>query len=527
MGSNARGTKIGRSIATESPLLILTATMHADLRLKRLSRLPAAYRNLATSAAKGITEAVYTVCALAQTLPTIDALRLLPVFYVQFDPTQIPDVDEGISDQDRDAIERTFASMKGLLFLLMGDHLSEEVAIELWPRVWKWMEFLWTYPQLARATSSFRNKTERWTLHYLYGGVCVCFSHRPRVAAMMDATPGVWMLLTEHWVDLLRLVNDEVRDDALLTCVCENLECLTKNLDHGDNFQHIVDGAGGSLDDLASLTVEHTRMISRFLYSAINDVTGRRLLRDVLAFLLRATAVAPKFMSAVLNHGFIALVVEVYRRLAESTLLPAVLETQFFRALREMLGCPPGYTWVAQSIKAGLIPVLFSAGQRADVDQAHFKCLLGISLRNALVYYSVLSQLQSPLNAALTQPPPQPHVRPIFKAFVNLAADRLVVKQWYDSPAYVSRQACDNMECETISKRQDFRRCSGCLQTHYCSAECQAVDWKASGGGHRSRCHDLRSTPKEDPWAHEPTRLLLPTCTRALRLRACPWGHSS
>ncbi|KAJ7616583.1 hypothetical protein FB45DRAFT_1034904 [Roridomyces roridus] len=60
----------------------------------------------------------------------------------------------------------------------------------------------------------------------------------------------------------------------------------------------------------------------------------------------------------------------------------------------------------------------------------------------------------------------------------------------------VSMRACDNVECEEISSKKDFKTCSRCESVYYCGAYCQRMDWKR---GHRQTCASIRSYSLHHP----------------------------
>ncbi|KAJ6586020.1 hypothetical protein B0H19DRAFT_1111184 [Mycena capillaripes] len=66
-----------------------------------------------------------------------------------------------------------------------------------------------------------------------------------------------------------------------------------------------------------------------------------------------------------------------------------------------------------------------------------------------------------------------------------------------DRTQITARRACDNMECGVIRDKKEFRCCSACKSTYYCSNDCQRHDW---GEGHRQECDRLRSNRFRDPW---------------------------
>ncbi|KAF8207739.1 hypothetical protein K438DRAFT_1962003 [Mycena galopus ATCC 62051] len=68
--------------------------------------------------------------------------------------------------------------------------------------------------------------------------------------------------------------------------------------------------------------------------------------------------------------------------------------------------------------------------------------------------------------------------------FTTLASERLEIYHRAQHPERL--KACHNVDCGRIGYRAEFKRCSGCLNLHYCTIECQKVDW--IDGNHRTYC---------------------------------------
>ncbi|KAJ7611522.1 hypothetical protein DFH06DRAFT_1147534 [Mycena polygramma] len=77
------------------------------------------------------------------------ALCTLPAFYPQFHPAKIPDVDTGISEEGCTALKNAFIALQAMTWFVIGDGLPHPLAIEFWPEIWKWIEFIWMYPSLV------------------------------------------------------------------------------------------------------------------------------------------------------------------------------------------------------------------------------------------------------------------------------------------------------------------------------------------------------------------------------------------
>jgi hypothetical protein len=124
------------------------------------------------------------------------------------------------------------------------------------------------------------------------------------------------------------------------------------------------------------------------------------------------------------------------------------VQEAFFQLLGQMLDSP----WITEALKAGLLHTISKAGRKAGADHTEIKRLLRTTLPNAMVYHSALSQLQISLEDAAingTTRNLRPGMRAEYNRFLELASDRITLKNWYDSEEYVSRRACDNMDVRT------------------------------------------------------------------------------
>ncbi|KAJ6485397.1 hypothetical protein C8R47DRAFT_538169 [Mycena vitilis] len=125
--------------------------------------------------------------------------------------------------------------------------------------------------------------------------------------------------------------------------------------------------------------------------------------------------------------------------------------------------------------------------------------------------------------------------------FRELVDVRLKLLPDFESEGYVSRRACDNMECGIIQDKSSLRYCSGCRELSYCSRYCQRMDWHS---GHRESCvwllfrHTTHARPRSracssimiicssEPRSTRPSSLILLSSSRstvALAARRSRW----
>ncbi|KAJ7649503.1 hypothetical protein DFH06DRAFT_1300148 [Mycena polygramma] len=179
-----------------------------------------------------------------------------------------------------------------------------------------------------------------------------------------------------------------------------------------------------------------------------------------------------------------------------------------FGALVDNLACFPRHRWIAESLRAGLLPLAFSCGATRHLQRVggylHY-CLRDI-LPPSTVYHSVLTQLRKSLAVVRNRDAAAAFEDPVilehWAHFLELVEHRLQFVDQYSTSSLPSTRACDNLEasrncniicmfltsaqCAKIGEKRKFKRCSGCSLAYYCSQTCQTNDWRH--GVHRQCC---------------------------------------
>ncbi|KAF8140797.1 hypothetical protein K438DRAFT_698578 [Mycena galopus ATCC 62051] len=130
------------------------------------------------------------------------------------------------------------------------------------------------------------------------------------------------------------------------------------------------------------------------------------------------------------------------------------------------------------------------------------RTLLQQVLPRSLISHTVLSAIDRPVekDAVLLFPPPDPFRSPelfqLWDRFNKAALRNVRILQAYNQ-AVSTVLGCDNMKCEQIRKKNEFKRCSSCRALYYCSTACQALDWYEDG--HRDVCKHLRNLRLAEP----------------------------
>ncbi|KAJ7932046.1 hypothetical protein B0H13DRAFT_1857462 [Mycena leptocephala] len=365
--------------------------------------------------------------------PAISEPPLYAAFYANLDPTRIPTaLDDESSDEDLPAA--MVAAYISLTALKDTERVPTSVLPHLWPRAWEWMQFLYThYYHLQRYDSSLGDT--RLDLFFLV----MRFRMDPDTAKLVDSTAGVHTVVGMAW----RIIVERAHrgDDCGMPTLCAILRGYGTADDPAINARHmdeLIDGAGGSVDDLASLVVRYVNLsVAR---------TDRTLLalESVLSFLIEGRFHDPLWAPAFVSAGILKVLINAQRR-----------------------------HWTIKALKTGLLRAIISCDS-ALLHLPSAQWLLTTYLPSCTVHYNVLHQMHISLSEL------GPHTTPTVNwiRFVHLVEERTIFLGSFSAENRTSSKACDNIECGVIQERTNFRRCS---------RSCQRADWRS---GHRNVCQE-------------------------------------
>ncbi|KAJ7247148.1 hypothetical protein B0H12DRAFT_1072989 [Mycena haematopus] len=182
-------------------------------------------------------------------------ILFLPVFYAVLDPAQIPTpVDlEAFQPDTRASVARASLALQ-VIFDITDVVLKEyqepdDVGPTLWSRIWPWISFMHEHREYLGAASVFW-QTQGYTRFMLF--VVDIFDPQP-MRDIISAAPGFRVILTTTW-SLLPKSPRETYEGCLWY-----FWGIIGSLDFTDplHFAEMIEGAGGTLDDLASLMMRH------------------------------------------------------------------------------------------------------------------------------------------------------------------------------------------------------------------------------------------------------------------------------
>ncbi|KAJ7123093.1 hypothetical protein C8R44DRAFT_160883 [Mycena epipterygia] len=159
--------------------------------------------------------------------------------------------------------------------------------------------------------------------------------------------------------------------------------------------------------------------------------------------------------------------------------------------MSQTFASPSGYKQLPQALEGGLLAALVSAAKSPWADKVYRESLklLAFIVQPYTVYHSVLSKMNvALLDAAADERDGRFKSSKLCFEWTTLGEstkERLEALDYFRTRD-AEYKACDNDECGRIDEKADFKRCTGCLSSYYCSTACQARDWH--DGGHSQHC---------------------------------------
>ncbi|KAJ6454149.1 hypothetical protein C8R45DRAFT_1082833 [Mycena sanguinolenta] len=417
--------------------------MYSVVDIKNLQRLPASQRRVALVACgrgRSLRD-LQRVNTLMEEAPVGQRITFLPVFYNVLDPSQIP-TSEDLESLNSDATERmlcAFASLP-ILFGLTMDLDFDDLGYTLWARIWPWIYFFENYQEYFPASM----------------GLADMPIHRPSLLFIRRKVSFVY--------DLAHFIG-------------------SASLEEPRHFQEIIDGAGGTVGDLAFLA-------TTYLNAVLDQGLPRDLayhIRCLVRFILFSgcgdpeSALHPKFMETLSQHDFAGSAVVAINFLLEAPSSNDVLTA--CRETFELVELVAGRHLGAMSRAS----ILF--GPALD---GSLRYLLASTLPGSLLYYHVVAATEAALEDLTqiwsSQSPETTELLGDWVTFIALAERRIEIMRARDEFEYF--KACDNLDCGKIRRRTLYRRCSGCKSFYYYNRQCQIIDWRQ--GGHRNHCSSYR-----------------------------------
>ncbi|KAJ7827095.1 hypothetical protein B0H13DRAFT_1917808 [Mycena leptocephala] len=433
--------------------------MHPHLELDTfLNDMPPPIHDIAAAACKDNRrfQDMKLAAALFDTLDGPQKATFLPIFFHNLDPVRIPSPEQ-LELFDRPARDDVSCAVLSLhLFFNNSPHL--DLGVSVWPRIWSWVNYIhihWDHlPGIALPLDVIF-----YIDFFVFAGRFRCDS---RTCAFMSTTPGFRTLVAKAWTFLPAIV-----EPHRLVVVTTVLGFVLDDLNNRDSaqFEEIIEGAGGSLGDLAILVVKYIHSV----------VENQDLTSDVAAALINI------LLSFIRNTDLDPEGGE--ERQTTNTV------RECFRLLARILISSPGYMFLEEAIKSGMLRAIVMCATLPSATELHplSQILLMIVLMGLIPYHVVrkvgdsLNDLEDLVSAPNFQ---CSGLINDWEKFVRLVEDQVEVMAKMGER--ISMKACDNLQCTKIEAKSLFKRCAGCQVFCYCSQDCQLIDWR--NGGHRVAC---------------------------------------
>ncbi|KAJ6506166.1 hypothetical protein C8R47DRAFT_1101452 [Mycena vitilis] len=479
--------------------------MHDCVKLRNLAKIGGSLRPIAEAAAGGSAKDLLRLCSLIGTLAKTLAVLTLPASFANLDPAGIPDPDEldNLSTKSSERIRCADISLR--LVLHVVDVIPAAAYPEIWVRVWPWLDFLQTYCDNLPSFDAGNNLLPPNLVHHAHAAIIANLAYDAPTKNSIGSTSGVRRILAMAWKDLVEDLWGQPQYGGL-----ENANQLFHLLQprpgNRTDFDEISEAVGGGAADFASVLVNHVARatsqgppdprIGEFLSTAITALDGG-VGPSLIETAAQSFRLAPVLVTTILA---------LYGPLRGEAWNPVDM---CLVCLMKALKCSPGYPYVVQALRAGLLRCILvtgeSPGNRPRHPDAKSTSTLIMDLLNqiwpSLAHYKVLLQLKVSFpeaeELALSLPlTPNSSFSEHWRGFSSLVAARLRALENWEEESAPSFKGCANALCAKIDARRRFKTCSTCQRVDYCSTQCQATDWC---DGHKVMCKELQIYHSQRP----------------------------
>ncbi|KAJ7860701.1 hypothetical protein B0H14DRAFT_3863685 [Mycena olivaceomarginata] len=362
--------------------------------------------------------------------PHSDPALFLPVYYANLDPVGIPTA-AGLDSWTMhvSSINRALLSLQGTTQLWMaGFRWPDGLLSELWPRIWSWVHFLDVYNETIRAFIPL-SQVDAYSLYMR--SIVEVLTNSP-VVPLASLPSRMRVLAGRAWRITLPPIpgrNTMAHSDVV--------HFLGNDTESGrpSNFREYLEGVG-TVNDFAKLIIRH-------IAHAMPDETPLFLffqLSGMLRMLVEHNNHSGPLHKALLDHGIVKALMNVACHYATSdaedtVAVVAMCFTLLQRAFDAFPSYParPGTHW-----NYCLRPLLKTVLPRSMVSYRVVRALSRCRTDEERLL-PVLDFQYGALSA-------------LWESFNMLATGMVSTLQAYDSGAYQSIRACDNMECGRLSE---------------------------------------------------------------------------
>lgn len=382
-------------------------------------------------------------------MDTIDEDKLgdlLPVHYLVLDPARIPTA-EYLESCSPDMIRTVDVALLSLQAVFdMG--IASNTAVDLWPRVWAWVEFLQMFRQFLGAF-----KLDIPSEDDLYDGFLtftryMCDS--PQRAALVLSAPGFPATAVRAWAYFVAS-HDVPRQTDVFRVVLPLLADPTV-------ADEIIEGAGGSIDDLAQLVMRQLSFVSADRdagLSAQNVTLLEHLLTIVVSVAIIPNpriGVSQPLWNALISRGFVKALIIATSALGHTATPDAdIIIEKCLVFLTSILATKEGYRVLRLAVQDGLLGAIVACRKR-DIPLPGYAALTSLLtqlLAPATVYCYLLFDLSKAYFAVENDVAADESCRPEFleawTRFSQILLQRFAVLQASNSEEHILYGSCDNV----------------------------------------------------------------------------------
>nr|GAT46935.1 predicted protein [Mycena chlorophos] len=495
------------------------ATLHPALRLSGLQSLPLKIRLDAQAACRidGPSAKAVSARQAFANLGSRYAPAILPLIFHLLDPKRVPiqallDDAEPLDAATCNGLSTCIAAMDTLFRMSSIPPGSGE---PLWARVYPWFSAIYTHwPEIHRQLGM----SERPLVFRLF----VCFLGRNS----SDGTPAEYILTTPGIAEVLFGIRArhfaEERHRTIRRTLLLDFSNHIMPLVPSDKqiLEQMVVGAGGSIEDLAKLIVEHLETVLTDEELDLSDDAFVHLILTALGLILHGdfgTLPGPskldeidwmvlpvgELVDALLDEaGFLEIFMKCIQEVS-GTLVADTFSTlaDCWLLVHRILISSQGDISPLKIMHAGVLPAFMVTARldrdprAATVDLAPRldRVLQGLEL--SCLYRSNAHGLSAAMTSAETKYSAQNAAFKRSSTYARWVAlqERAHERQTALDHTYArmsgfaaQHKICDNVQCHEMQERRQLKKCTGCEAVSYCSKICQRVDW--TSGGHRTAC---------------------------------------
>ncbi|KAJ7657304.1 hypothetical protein DFH06DRAFT_1473282 [Mycena polygramma] len=477
--------------------------MHESLSLASLSQLPSYLRARANAAADGSSADLSFLLRLFPKATDPRLALLTPLLYIHLDPSRIPTpaaLDSILCDPGRQPelcqIVGACVALRAVSQLMEVQRLPPLAYTDLWPRIYRWITFIHAYLEVIPTEYSL----DTAAAYRASALVILTLDQYKDTKVTVNDAAGLRRILAEYWAKIVRkVITTDVDLSAIVIFIFDS-----DKIEEADTCTEILDGIGGSEEDLAYLLVQQ---INNTAASPMTDSTSMAMyaIIQVLGKRIRHETNTGSLCAGMLIHGGVKAVMDAIVFMEKARYgRTEILGEGVYLLVLFLVGnfeSDAGAFWVSQALSAGLLSLIVSMGRARQTEKSELwitysllQRLLKKILPEHFGRYENMVQIKEDLPAALSITSTPPFARcliyPFWTEFADLVRERLGALDLFVERRGTSLNACENLKCRKTGERRAFRTCAGCRLACYCSRECQTNDWVVA---HRNACETLRS----------------------------------